>query len=184
MNESDDGFTLIELLVYIVLSVVVLLIVGGIFLNSVNAERTVRGVNSATNSGQIAAQSVTNGVRNSSDIKLTAPAAGTQLLMTRSVGSAATPIWTCNAWYVGSGEIRWKQSSTAISAPTAAELATWTVLNADIKPAGSTPVFALIARRIDLTFESKNGTSKAVLVATSAASRQPPPAGADNPICF
>ena len=49
MNDSDDGFTLIELLVYIVLSVVVLLIVGGIFLNSVNAERTVRGVNSATN---------------------------------------------------------------------------------------------------------------------------------------
>ena len=184
MNESDDGFTLIELLVYIVLSVVVLLIVGGIFLNSVNAERTVRGVNSATNSGQVVAQSVTNGVRNSSDITLTAPAAGTQLLMTRSVGSAATPIWTCNAWHVGGGKIRWKQSATAIAAPTAAELATWTVLNADIKPVGSTPVFALTARRIDLTFESKNGTGKAVRVTTSAASRQPPPAGADNPICF
>lgn len=184
MSDSDDGYTLVELLIYIVLSVVVLLIVGGIFLNSVNAERMVRGVNGATNSGQVAAQSVTNGVRNSSNIKLTAPAAGTQLLMTRSVGSAATPVWTCNAWYVGSGAIRWKQSNTAIAAPTAAELATWTVLNADIKSVGTTPVFALTARRIDLTFESKNGTGKAVLVTTSAASRQPPPAGADNPICF
>ena len=184
MSDSDDGFTLIELLIYIVLSVVVLLIVGGIFLNSVNAERTVRGVNSATNNGQVVAKSLTNGVRNSSNIQLTAPTASTQLLMTRSVGSAATPVWTCNAWHFGNGEIRWKQSTTAITAPTAAQLATWTVLNADMKLSGATPVFALTARRIDLTFQSKNGTSKAVLVKTSAASRQPPPAGSDNPICF
>jgi len=184
MSDSDDGFTLVELLIYIGLSIVVLLIVGGIFINSVNAERSVRGVNSATNTGQLAAQSVTNGVRNSSNIKLTAPSAGTQLLMTRSVGSAATPIWTCNAWHFGNGEIRWRQSATAIAAPTAAQLATWTVLNADVKTAGSAPAFALTARRIDLTFESKNGTSKAVLIKTSAASRQPPPAGADSPICF
>ena len=184
MNESDDGFTLVELLIYIGLSVVVLLIVGGIFIISVNAERTVPGVNSATNTGQLVAQSVTNGVRNSSNISLTTPSSGTQLLMTRSVGSATTPVWSCNAWHFGSGEIRWKQSATAITTPTAAQLATWTVLNADVKVSGTAPVFALTARRIDLTFESKNGTSKAVLIKTSAASRQPPPAGADSPICF
>ena len=184
MSDTDDGFTLIELMVYIALSVVILLIVGGIFINSLNAERSVRGVNTSTNLGQLASQSVTNGVRNSSNIQLTAPSAGTQLLMTRSVGSAATPVWTCNAWYLSNGEIRTKQSATAIAAPTAAQLATWTVLNPDVKARGAIPVFALTARRIDLIFESKNGTGKAVLFKTSAASRQPPPAGADSPICF
>ena len=184
MSDSDEGFTLIELMVYIALSVVVLLIVGGIFINSVNAERTVRGVNSAANDGQLVAESVTNGVRNSSNINLTAPSPGSQLMMTRSVGSAATAVWACNALYFRNGEIRWKQSTSAISAPSAAELATWIVLNPNVKASGSTPVFALTARRIDLTFESNDRTSKAVLVKTSAVSRQPPPAGADNPICF
>ena len=184
MSDTEEGFTLIELMVYIALSVVVLLICGGIFVNSVNAERSVRGVNNATNLGQLVSQSVTNGVRNSSNIVLSAPSSGTQLLMTRSVGSAATPVWTCNAWYLSNGEIRTKQSATAITAPTAAQLATWTLLNPDVKASGSNPVFALTARRIDLVFESKNGTGKAVLFKTSAVSRQPPPAGADSPICF
>lgn len=182
--ETDEGFTLIELVIYVSLSVVVLLIVGGIFINSLNAERSVRGVNDATNQGQLVAQSVTNGVRNSSDILLTVPVTGAQLLMTRSVGSAATPVWNCSAWYFANGEIRTKQSSSAIAVPTAAQLATWTLLNPSVKVNGSNPVFLKTGRRIDLTFESKNGTSKAILIKTSATSRQPPPAGADSPICF
>ncbi len=184
MRETDEGFTLVELMVYFSLLVVVMLIVGGIFINSVNAERTVRGVNDSTNQGQLVAQSVTNGVRNSSNIQLTTPVAGAQLLITRSVGSAATPAWTCNAWYFANGEIRTKQSATSIAVPTATELATWTLLDRSVKVNGSNPVFALTARRIDLTFESKNDTGKAVLFKTSASSRQPPPAGADSPICF
>lgn len=183
--KSERGFTLIELLVYMMLSVVVLLIVGGILINSLNAEKIVRNSVEAADSGQIVSQSVTKAVRNASAIRLTAPTTNSQMLTVRTTDAATG--WVCRAWYYGAGEVRMTTSTTVISTPTGLELEDWMLLGEDIRQVGSTPVFALAGadRQVNLTLEAETGNSRPVLISTSALSRQPVPAtGVETAPCF
>jgi Tfp pilus assembly protein FimT len=182
---SERGFTLIELLVYMMLATVVLLIVGGILINSLKAEQTVRSSVEGADTGQLISQSVTKAVRNASAIRLTAPAASSQLLTVRTTDGASG--WVCRAWYYGAGEVRMRTSATAIPAPTATEALDWTRLGEDIRRVAGAPVFALTGadRQVDLTLEAQTGNGRPVLIDTSALSRQPVPAtGVEAAPCF
>lgn len=184
MNE-ERGFTLVELLIYSVLSVIVLLIVGGFLINSLSAERTVRDLTTASSSGQLVAQSISSGVRDASALMVTAPSAGTELLVVRTMGTADVPDWTCQAWYYGAGEIRTRTSSGAIPIPDATTVTDWTLIGEWIQPASSDPVFTLIGNRVDLNLEVTTGDGQPVLISTSAVSRQPIPAtGVISAPCF
>ncbi|WP_150307837.1 hypothetical protein [Planctomonas psychrotolerans] len=183
----ERGFTLVELLIYSMLSIVVLLIVGGILINSLRAEQLVRTSTDATSTGQLVSQSVTTGVRNASAIAWSEPAPGTELLLVRTVGSGATETWSCQAWHFGGGEVRTTRSTSLIPTPTAAALSGWTLLVDGAAPSAGSPVFDLDAteRRVDLTVEVAAGTGKPVLIKTSALSRQPvSPTGAESAPCF
>lgn len=194
--KHTGGFTLIELLIYSMLSIVVLLIVGGIFINSLKAERAVRAASVGTSTGQLVAQSLTNGVRNASSAKVSSPTAGTRLLMTRSVGSGSTPVWSCRAWYFGDGQIRTTTSSAAIPVPTApADVAGWMLLAKGVTAdtsATPSPVFdfpsgdtAFSSRQVDFVFNVSTGNGPSVLISSSAVSRQsPPPPTGESPACF
>ncbi len=194
--QRDGGFTLIELLIYSMLSIVVLLIVGGIFINSLKAERAVRAASEGTSTAQLVAQSLTNGVRNASSAKVISPTVGTRLLMTRSVGSDTTPVWSCRAWYFGNGQIRTITSNSAIPVPAApADVAGWMLLadgvTADTSATPS-PVFdfpsgdtAFSSRQVDFVFNVSTGNGPSVLISSSAVSRQsPPPPTGESPACF
>lgn len=183
--KSERGLTLIELLVYISLAIVVLLIVGGILINSLKAEKTVRNSVEASDTGQLISQSVTKGVRQASAIRLTAPTASSQLLSVRTADSVTG--WVCRAWYYGDGEVRMTTSAAGIATPTAAEAKTWTRLGKDIRQVTGVPVFVLAAsdRQVDLTLEAGTGNGRPVLISTSAFSRQPVPAtGVETAPCF
>jgi type II secretory pathway pseudopilin PulG len=182
---SERGFTLIELIIYSMLSIVVLLIVGGFLINSLRAENTVRAATEATTSGQLVSQSVGRGIRNASAIQRTEPWTDAVLLTARTSNSAAAAGWVCQAWAYSAGQIRTKTSTTAIPTPTASTVKTWTLLSDGVAPVPGTPVFAVTDRSVDLAFESATGTGKPVLIQTSALSRQPVPAtGVESAPCF
>lgn len=182
---DEAGFTLIELLIYSVLSVVVLLVVGGFLINSLGAERTVRDATQASTDGQLVARSLGHGVRSASAITLSEPSTGSQLLMVRTATSGSIPTWACQAWYYGAGEVRTKSSDVAILPPTPSEAREWTLLADGVEPVPSVPVFALGSRSVDLNLQADTGEGSPVLIRTTASSRQPvPPTGEGTSPCF
>lgn len=183
-REESEGFTLVELLVYIALAVIVLVIVGGFFINSITVEQSVRRANEGASSGQLASEAISQGVRGASDLSLTVPDAGTQLLSARSVGSGTTAQWRCQAWYFGAGEIRTKSSSGLIPAPTPTEALGWTLLAAGVSADGTHPVFAREGPRVDTSFSVSTGAGFPVLIETTAVSRQRPGTETERLQCF
>lgn len=180
---SESGLTLIELMIYSMLSIVVLIIVGGFLVNSLRTEDMVLDSTEASTAGQLVADSVGRGVRNASAIEQTEPWTDAVLLTARTTSSAAD--WVCRAWSYYDGEIRTRTSAGAIPTPTEADLEGWTLLSEGISPVAGAPVFELSDRRVDITFESNTGTGKPVLFSTSALSRQPVPAtGVESSPCF
>ncbi|TFD13167.1 hypothetical protein [Cryobacterium sp. TMT4-10] len=177
--------SLIELLIYCLLSIAVLFIVGSLLITSLTAQGTVRKSSQASNSGQLVSKSVTQGIRNASSMQLIVPSAGTQLLKTRTVGAGADPVWRCQAWYFGNGEVRFTTSGTTIPAPEPADVATWTLLASGIQPTTGTTIFTLTGRQLDLAIQVRDNGGRSVLIKTSALSRQPVPAVEESaPTCL
>jgi hypothetical protein len=185
--KSERGLGLVELIIYSMLSLLVLAIVGGMLINSLSAEGTVRDSTQASNTGQLVSHSVTQGIRNASSIQLVyPPTAGTQLLKARTVGSGSNPVWRCQAWYFGNGEVRVKTSSATIPTPvTPADVATWTLLADGVQKVPGKLVFALSGQRVDLEVEVSGNGGNAVRISTSALSRQPVPVAVESaPTCL
>jgi type II secretory pathway pseudopilin PulG len=175
---AEAGFTIVELLVYSVLSVIVLLIVGGILIKSLTVERSVREASEASNAGQLVATSVSHGVRNANEIWQSAPGVVPQILMVRTVGSEETPNWRCQAWSYDSGEIRTTTSATAISTiQTADSVKSWMLLAEGVQPlivaAVPAPVFTVVGPRVDLGLDMSTSQGQPVLISTSSVSRHP-----------
>lgn len=179
---NERGFTLIELLVYSVLSIVVLLTVGGILINSLSAERVVKDSTESATAAQLVTQSVSHGVRNASAVWLSEPTAGGQLLTVRTLGSeSANPTrWFCQAWYFDGDEIRFTSSAVAIPEPTAVTALTWTLLASDVSdgPAATgdiltVPTMVPPRRQVDMDFTVDTGGGSPVRIKTSTVSRQP-----------
>lgn len=186
---SDDGFTLVELLVYMLLAVVILTIVGGVLINSLRVENQVRDATAATDSAQIAAQSLGRGIRNASAIAVTQPDADSILIRTRSIDAQDTAEWSCNAWFVGPDQrLRWTSSPVAIDPATvASDSSSWLLLADGVSPRGTTPIFSLAADersvRVNMTVDNGNGIP--ILLSTTIVSRQPIPAtGRVTEPCF
>jgi type II secretory pathway pseudopilin PulG len=183
--KSERGFTMIELIIASMLSVLVLVVVGGMLINSLSSQRVVLDATQASNTVQFAAKSVTRSVRNASDLRLTAPVAGEQLLEVRTAGTSADAgVFRCQAWYYSAGELRMTSSNSAIAAPTPAQLATWTLIGSGIQQVAGAPVFALTGRQVDIKIDASAGDGAPVLVSTTAVSRQPVPTTAYPPTCF
>lgn len=182
---SETGMTLVELLIYMVLAVVVLLIVGGVLINSLNTQRTVRDATQASNTGQLVSLSVGQGVRNASAIWHSAAGVEPELLIVRTAGSGATPTWSCQAWSFDNGEVRTRTSAGLIPT-TAASIATWTLLGSGMKAVSASPVFSQTGRSVALLLDVDTGKGQPIRISTSSISRQPVPAtGAEVSLpCF
>ena len=191
---SDAGFTLVELLIYISLMVVVLLIVGGMLINSLKAEKAVRNSTQATNAGQLVSQSVGQGVRNALAIKVTTPSAGTSLLTVLTASTSTPPTLPfCQAWYFGAGQVRTTKSTTLI--PTSS-VANWTLLGTDFLAVSEAPLFIPVpvfaplpttnTRSVTLNLDVSTSTGKPVRISTTSTSRQPLPSTGveDGAPCF
>lgn len=180
--DSEDGFTLIELMVTVLLLTLVLGMVAGVMISTMNTEKSVRSVTGATNSGQLIVRAVEQRARNAQAMtsasgpllfSLTSPVTSDQLLIVRSVGSSAAITTTCSAWYyqASSKSLRYKTSPSAISAPSAAALASWTLLADGIRPISTGAVFSVSGQRLALAFAVDAGKSPSVKFQTSIGSQ-------------
>jgi prepilin-type N-terminal cleavage/methylation domain-containing protein len=171
INEDQRGFTLVELLIASGLMVLVAVIIGGIFFNSISAEKTVRTTTQAASAGQLVATSLEQGVRNATWLDL-ASTNGEYFLRVRTASGAATVTWNCQAWFVSGGSAYFRTATTAITRPTTANLTGWTLLASGLAQSGSTAVLSRDDRQIHITFEVSAGDAQPVLIQTSALSRQ------------
>ncbi|RNE59217.1 PulJ/GspJ family protein [Cryobacterium tepidiphilum] len=189
-SRNDEGLTLIELLVAMMVSLVVLLIVGSLLVNTLKTERTVRTATQDTSSAQLVAKSVSQGVRNATDFWHSPAGSVPEILMARTqrtIDAGGNPVWVCRAWSFADGQVRTATSSTPIAkTQTAASVQSWTLLadGVEATTAGSValPVFAWSGRKVDLALNVSTGTPEPTLIHTTAVSRQEP-AAAGAP-CF
>lgn len=171
---GDRGLTLVELVVAASLLSLVLVVVGGIFVSLINAERTVTPQSQGTTSAQLAATSIGTAIRNSSEFRIT-DVGSDQLLVARVAGSADAIEWSCNAWYysaTGAGEIRTTRvaDGTTIVAPSASQLETWTTLIEGVTPPAGLSVFTTAGAGIAVAFDADAGDSPTIAIRFTAAS--------------
>lgn len=181
---SDErGFTLIEVLIYALLLSFVVAIAGGMIFSAVTVSKTVLSMTRNSTAGQLVAKSVVTGIRNSSDFRLSDPVGDDQLLVARRATSGTTLDWACAAWYYSAADdsVWFTTSDLAILPPTAAELATWTLLTSDVQPVSGTAIFSALNDRLSLSILGLDGAHRPIDITSSATSR----AGASGSLtCF
>jgi type II secretory pathway pseudopilin PulG len=172
----QSGFTLVELLLYVALSLVVLVIAGGILISGLRTQETAGSVTNAANTAQQIVRSVQAGVRNASAITVTSNStSGTQLLLARTVGTdpnSTAP--SCQAWYYtpgNGGNVYTKRTTPAslITLPSGGPQGVWTFLGKGVSP--SDPVTGKVFNapsggRVELRFDVAAGAHPYVLVNT------------------
>ncbi len=88
---GQRGFTLVEMLIAAGLMALVAAIIGGILINSLSAEKTVRTTTQAASAGQLVATSIERGVRNATWIDL-ATTGGEYFLRVRTASGGETVV--------------------------------------------------------------------------------------------
>ena len=176
LRSDDSGFTLPELVMYSLLLTVVLAAAAGIMMSGTIAERTVRTVFGASTEGQLAADSIETGIRNSAGFTITAPTATSQLVVARVAQGAETLDWNCAAWYFSStvdgGSIWYKTQDGPISTSAVPNLSTWTLLVEGVTPATGTAIFASAGDfQLNFAFDVAAGDDPPASIASSSISR-------------
>lgn len=154
---GDEGFSLIELLAASMIFAVIFTVIGSIFVSLIQTQATVDSVTTSSSTGQIAASSIEDSVRNSSEFDLTTVGAD-QLLVVRTAGSGPTLTWYCTAWYysaAGDGSIRTRTTTgVAIGVPTTAQLATWTLVLEGVQPRTGITIFSAAGPQLSVSFDA------------------------------
>ncbi len=174
--KDQRGFTLVELMISTGLTLIVLVIAGGIMIAGLRTQEVARSVTDAANIAQQIVRSVQAGVKNASAITVSSdPVSGTQLLQVRTVSSdpnSTAP--SCQAWYYtpsNGGAVYTKKSTpaTAITLPVGGPQGVWTILGTGVSPADPTTgkVFnAPNGGRVELKFDVAAGAHPYVLINT------------------
>ena len=172
-KDSEHGVTLVELLVYIMLSSIVLAIASAFLISMLQNSSTTTAVGTSSTAAQLTARSIETGIRNSSDFNMTNPTGSDQMVVARVISRGAAVTWSCQAWYYSAteGSVRTTSSAAAIVAPTAAQLATWTLLNDGVVPLSGTTIFAVSGRELNVAFKTSADGHPPVAITTSAFSR-------------
>jgi len=173
---NELGFTLIELMISTTLSIIVLMIAGGILISGLRTQEIARSVTNATNTAQQIVRSVQAGVKNASAITVSSNSStGTQLLLVRTVSpdpNSTTP--SCQAWYYtpSNGGAVYTTKTTpasAITLPVGGPQGVWTILGTGVSPAdpNTGKVFnAPNGGRVELKFDVAAGSHPYVLINT------------------
>lgn len=175
-HPREDGFTLVELMISTGLTIIVLVITGGILISALRTQEIARTVTDAANTAQQIVHSVQSGVKNASAMTVTSDmTTGTQLLLVRTVSSdpnSTAP--SCQAWYYtpANGGAVYTTKTTpaaAITLPSGGPQGVWTILGTGISPADPTTgkVFnAPSGGRVELKFDVAAGSHPYVLINT------------------
>lgn len=173
---DQRGFTLVELMISTGLTLIVLVIAGGVLISGLRTQEIARSVTDAANTAQLIVHSVQAGVKNASAITVTSnTTTGTQLLLVRTVSSdPASTAPSCQAWYytpANGGAVYTKKTTpaTAITLPTGGPQGVWTILGSGVSPAD--PITGKVFNapnggRVELKFDVAAGSHPYVLINT------------------
>ncbi|MER3390265.1 MAG: prepilin-type N-terminal cleavage/methylation domain-containing protein [Microcella sp.] len=179
-RRSDAGFTLVELLISASLMSVVIVVVGGVLISSMRADETVRTVTTSTTDGQLVANVIDAGMRNSTAVSVSTAADGVSTFAVARVADASGA--QCVAWFYDAGldTIFRRTSPSAITIPTPGSVGSgWVPLSGGIVPdadgAGTQyPVFAAEgARGLTLRYALEAGGGPSSLFITTITGRAP-----------
>lgn len=147
---DDRGFTLSEMIIVGLITTIILLAIGGMYISTVRAQQTISVLTETTNSAQLSARSIDAGVRNGVALRpIETGADGGQLLVVCTVGASDAITHRWQAWYYSpenGGELRARTADpgTPPAVPDADELAGWTLLLSGVQPLdGATTIFAI-----------------------------------------
>ena len=168
-TRDDDGFTLVEMIVASMLFSLVFLVISGIVISTVMTQQTVTSVATSTTDAQLAATTIDERIRNSSEFQVTNVGTSDQLLVARVAGSGTTITWSCYGWYYSAadgGSIRMTNTAagTKITTPTSAQLASWTLLLDGVTPRSGTHVFTATGTQLAVGFDSTAGDNHPVAI--------------------
>lgn len=175
-DTRERGFTLLELLITSTLSIIVVMIAGGLLINGLRTQEMTHTVTDASNIAQQVVRSVQAGVKNASALTVISDAAaGTQLLLARTIGlNPASTAASCQAWYytpANGGVVYTRKTTPAslITLPAGGPSGVWTELGTGITP--SDPVTGKVFNapsggRVELKFDVKAGAQPYVLINT------------------
>jgi Tfp pilus assembly protein FimT len=177
LRRDESGVSLPELLIYVLVLGIVLGIVGSIMSTTQSVESRVRASTQAATSAQLAANSVESGIRNSRAFSVV-NIGENQLLIARTIDRGQPVTWSCTTWYFdkAAGSLRYTISDpvtpSSLSAPTAAQLKTWTLLTDGIRPTGTSKPFTVVGTdQLDIEFEAVVSGRASTVISSSAASR-------------
>ena len=153
---GDEGLSLVELLVATMLSLFLLVLIGGLFIRSMEANASVRATTAGTNAARVQFDAIQQAVRLAVETDVRTGATYTvvsgsgegDLLVVKTrrnegvVGAAST--WRCMGWYLAAdGTLRAVSAPTPASgiAKTATDPASWPVVAEDVDTIGSEPAF-------------------------------------------
>lgn len=181
---SDErGFTLVELIIYSGLLLVVLTIVGSLLINAVRGQELVTTSSQATETGQLIARSVKQGVANASDMQTTLLTGGDEILIAHTRSTGALNSWYCQAWYfdaAGTGTLYMKRTPTMATILPNAPGPGWTLLAEGVSVRG-TRIFNPSGLAISLTLTVDAGDRPPVLISTTTRQRVP---RSESTACF
>lgn len=175
-SDDERGFTLVELMISTGLTIIVLVITGGILISGLRTQEIARSVTDAANTAQQIVHSVQSGIKNASAITVNSNATtGTQLLLARTVSSdpnSTAP--SCQAWYytpTNGGAVYTTKTTpaAAITLPSGGPQGVWTILGTGVSPADPSTgkVFnAPNGGRVELKFDVAAGSHPYVLINT------------------
>jgi len=173
-HDSESGFTLIELLISIGLSLIVMIVVGNIMLQSFRTETQVRTTSEATSLGQTIAADIQTGVRNSSAVAWSSTSAG-ELLVATSNNAAGTASCPRRGWYFASangGKFYARTSAAAITAPvTGADFKTWRLVAEGIGKDGTSLFFTTSGASVAINYKITTSDNNPARFSTTVISR-------------
>ncbi|UJP10274.1 prepilin-type N-terminal cleavage/methylation domain-containing protein [Microbacterium sp. KUDC0406] len=108
LRRDDDGLTLVELIIVMLVSGLFLSLIAVIFGSGLSAQQRAAERNAATGALNAATAAITETVRSSSEIRVSAGGRRLDAQMLTHDGAA----WECRAWQVLDGELRYSAGAT------------------------------------------------------------------------
>lgn len=176
----DDGFTLVELIITVALFSIIMTVVGGVIISSIQADRTVRSVTTSTNDGQLVVNIIEETVRNATAVSVVPDADGVSVFAT--VRSTVGGTTQCAAWFYDAPTDTFfqRRGAAAIPAPIAGSVGSeWSLIATGIVPDEDSSGTALPvlqaqgAQRLTVRFAVEAQSGPASLFITSATGRAP-----------
>ncbi len=150
---EDDGFSLTELLVVVLLLGLVMSVVAGIYVSSTRTQVTVQTVSHATTQAQSAIESIGRAVRMATEVHQV----DANTISARVPGSESTVSFACVAWHYDAvaHSLRFQTfpDDTPIAAPSAAEVASWTLIAENVEPVNGSAIYGWDGRSLAIAFQ-------------------------------